>query len=71
MLTIGTDDTYKKHIVPDEDMRTCLKVIRTIRDACLGPGFFDAEGAVILSHAHAKIFELWKACGEAGDEPNE
>ncbi len=48
--------------VPDQDMEICLKVIRTVRNCCLGnsEGFFDADGAVVLTHAHAKIVELWE-----------
>jgi hypothetical protein len=51
-------DTYESLVVPDEDIATCLKVLRTIRMATLGPILFDADAAVILSHAHAKIKEL-------------
>ena len=50
--------------VPDADCEIALKVIRTARNACLGPGFFDADGAVILSHAHAKLVELIKMVEE-------
>lgn len=58
MCDLTKTDEYKDGVVPDEDVEVCLKVIRTIRNCCLGPGFFDADGAVILSHAHAKIVEL-------------
>ncbi len=60
-------DTYDSSSVPDEDVEIALKVIRTIRNCCLGPHFFDAEGAVILSHAHAKITDLTMRCI---DEPD-
>jgi len=52
-------DEYEGEI-PDADLELCLKVIRTVRNVCLGTveGFFDADGAVILSHAHAKMVEL-------------
>lgn len=66
-MKINTD-TYEKSIVPDDDMNICLKVIRTVRNFCLGPDFFDADGAVILSHAHAKIVELWKMVEEEETE---
>lgn len=60
MTDLNRTDTYEDDIVPDADVETCLKVIRTIRNACLGPHFFDAEGAVVLSSAHAKIVDLVK-----------
>lgn len=52
--------------IPPEDIETCLKVLRTLRNLCLGPRIFDAVGAVGLSHAHAKIVEMVKNVG--GDE---
>lgn len=55
-------DIYEGYVVPDNDVETCLKVLRTIRNACLGPNCFDAEGAVLLSHAHAKVVELVEYC---------
>lgn len=64
MTMTNATDTYQDGIIPDNDMETCLKVIRTIRNGCLGPHFFDAEGALLLSHAHAKIRDLWAMCEE-------
>jgi hypothetical protein len=64
-------DTYKELFIPDEDMQTCLKVIRTIRNVCLHQDAFDADGAVILSHAHAKILDLWKLCETEEEESTE
>lgn len=51
-------DEYPEGRIPDADVETCLKVLRTIRNQFLGLHFFDADGVVILSHAHKKIFEL-------------
>jgi hypothetical protein len=64
---VNLDDTsdYPDHIVPDMDVECCLKVLRTIRNACLDPATFDADGAVLLSHAYGKIVELVKECQEA------
>lgn len=56
-VDLSRSDKYANEI-PDEDLETALKVIRSMRDFCLGPGYFDADGAVILSHAHAKIVEM-------------
>jgi hypothetical protein len=57
-INLGRMDVYERCIIPDEDIETALKVIRTIRNVCLGPHIFDADGAVVLSHAHAKIHDL-------------
>ncbi len=62
MTDLSRTDIYENHVVPDADVELCLKVIRTIRSACLGPHFFDADGAVVLSHAHAKIVDLTWRC---------
>src|SRR6516225_12462605 len=59
-IDLTRSDEYLGHIVPGADVETCLRVLRTIRNVCLGPNFVDANGAVILSHAHAKIAELVK-----------
>lgn len=61
-------DVYENGVVPDGDMEVCLKVIRTVRNHCLGPHFFDADGAVVLSHAHAKLVELTELAYEGEDE---
>lgn len=62
-------DSYDNNIVPDEDVEICLKVLRTIRNIYLDPKWFDADGAVTLSHAHAKIHDIIKAVQKA--EANE
>lgn len=62
-------DTYPGHLVPNADFETCLKVLRTVRNVCLGPHHFDADGAVVLSHAHAKLVELCKLCEDESPEP--
>lgn len=61
-------DTYENGVVPNADVELCLKVIRTIRNCCLDPHDFDANGAIILSHAHAKIVDL-SDVGCKKDEP--
>jgi len=50
-------DTYAYRIVPDDDVATCLKVICTLRNLSLQPVHFDADVAVVLSHAHRVIVE--------------
>ena len=44
--------------ITNEEMETCLKVLRTVRNAYLGPKTFGAEEAVILFHAHRVIIEV-------------
>jgi hypothetical protein len=46
--------------IPDADVETCLKVLRSIRGQALGPSWFDAHTALLMSHAHAKIHDLVK-----------
>lgn len=58
MINLTRIDQYENHIIPDEDVELALKVIRTMRDVCLMPNVFDADGALVLSHAHAKIHDL-------------
>lgn len=65
---LGRTDIYEGFQIPDEDFAIALKVIRTVRNICLGPEFFDGSGAVILSHAHAKLVELALMC-ESTCEP--
>jgi hypothetical protein len=55
-------DVYEDAIVPDADVETTLKVIRTIRNECLNPTAFRAEAAVLLSNAHAVIVNLVQEC---------
>jgi hypothetical protein len=50
-------DTYEK-IIPEGDIETCLKVLRTIRNSYLNPESFSADKSLILSHAHATIVDL-------------
>lgn len=57
-LDLTRTDEYDYHDVPDEAVEIALKVIRTARNVCLMSESFDAEGAVLLSHAHAKIVEM-------------
>lgn len=64
MLNLKQTDTFTNSIVEDQDFELALKVIRTVRNACLGPNFFDAAGAVTLSYAHAKLVELAELCNE-------
>ena len=51
-------DKYTGMYIPDEDIETALKVIRTLRDWSLDPEMFNADTAVILSHAHKAIVEM-------------
>jgi hypothetical protein len=55
-------DVYEDAVVPDADVETTLKVIRTIRNECLNPNAFRAEAAVLLSNAHAVIVNLVQEC---------
>jgi len=64
MTDLNRTDCYGDEI-PDIDIETTLKVIRTIRNYYLHPTFFDADGAVILSYAHQKISELTRLAEEA------
>lgn len=60
-VDLTRSDVYTGYQVPNADIETALKVIRTIRDAYLGgPQGFDSDVAVLLSHAHAKIVDLVK-----------
>lgn len=49
-------DVYPNFVVPDRDVELALKVLRTLRDHCHGDAL-DADGAVLLSHAHKWIAE--------------
>lgn len=53
-------DTYENYIIPDTDVETCLKVLRTVRNWSLVNENFDADASVILSHAHAKLHDMVK-----------
>lgn len=70
-INLEYTDTYRDFVIPDEDVETTLRVLRTIRAACLEPGVTDlnkdAEGAVLLSHAHTWIVESVKEI-EAGEK---
>lgn len=58
-VDLGKTDVYEGN-VPDADIETTLKVLRTIRNASLGPKVFLANTAVILTHAHAAIHQMIK-----------
>ena len=62
-VDLSKSDEYENGVIPDRDVEICLKVIRSIRNQLLWPNF-DAEGAVVLSHAHAKIVDLVKQTQE-------
>lgn len=55
VVDLSKNDVYSPPIIPDADVETTLKVLRTLRNLCLGPDGFDADGAVLLSHTHAWI----------------
>lgn len=55
-------DCYEGTVIPNADYETALKVVRTVRNLCLGPLFFDAEGSITLSYAHACLCRLAAAC---------
>ena len=61
----GDCSVYEGDDVPDADFEIALKVIRTVRNCCLGPGYFDADGAVILSHALTKLLEIYEGSDDA------
>lgn len=54
-------DVYPAQVIPDEDVEICLKVLRSVRDWSLDADAFDADAAVVLSHAHACIVGKVKA----------
>ena len=54
MTDYGTD-TYPDDEVPDIHVEICLRVIRTVRNLALQADSFDADIAVLLSHAHKFI----------------
>ena len=60
-LDLSDCSTYPDGVVSDEDFALALKVIRTARHVCLG-SVFDADCAVILSHAHACLVRLYEEC---------
>lgn len=57
-IDLSRTDRYENYIIPDADVETCLKVLRSIRNMTLDTGCFDAESAIILSHAHRVIAEM-------------
>ena len=67
MVDLTRTDLYDGGNIPDADVETCLKVIRTLRNINLGPGLFDAETALIMSHAHARIHDLVKEAEHAAE----
>ena len=69
MVDLTKTDIYDNHTAPDPDVEIALKVIRTARDACLMPGQFDAEGAVLLSHAHAWLHRAVEQIQGGSDLP--
>lgn len=67
VVDLTKTDEYENRLIPDSDFEIALKVLRTVRNCCLGPNFFDADGAVVLSHAHAKLTELCQLAIEGGE----
>lgn len=59
MIDLREMETYPNGVVPDEDVVTALRVIRTLREVCLdyGAPSFDADGAVLLARAHEFIVD--------------
>lgn len=64
MINLERNDEYAEGVVPDEDVETCLKVLRTVRNQFLQPFGFDAHDALLLSHAHAVIHRLCELSNE-------
>lgn len=62
MIDLSKMDTFPDGQVPDSDVEMTLKVIRTLRDICLRRDAFDADGAILLSHAHKFIVEVVEEC---------
>ena len=58
MVDLTKTDVYPGTVVPDEDVEICLKVLRSIRGHCIRPAMSDADGAVMLGHAHDCVVEL-------------
>jgi uncharacterized membrane protein len=57
---INSSDYHEDYIIPDGEFVICLQVLRTVRNFCLEPSYFDSEGAVVLSTAHAKLKDLFE-----------
>lgn len=70
MVDLTKTDIYEDYNVPDNEVEICLKVIRTIRTSALFPDRFDADTAVILSHAHKQIHDYVDALQSPGDNNN-
>lgn len=51
-------DTYHNGVIPDKDVEICLKVLRTIRNTCLGAHYFDAESGVTVSKTLQIIYDI-------------
>ncbi len=64
-------DTYPNFTIPDGDMEIAMKVIRTCRDACLSADNFAAKGALLLSEAHAWLFDTIKQLQSAATEQSQ
>jgi hypothetical protein len=58
-VNLKRNDEYDNGIIPDEDVETTLKVIRSLRNLHLKDNEFDES--VLLSHAHACIFKSVEA----------
>lgn len=57
-VNLGRTDQYDSLIIPDGDIETCLKVLRTLRNITLRPESFNAHRALVLSEAHQVIYNL-------------
>lgn len=63
VVDLSKHDKYPARIIPDADVEITLKVLRSLRDWHLEDAEFDE--AVLLSHAHACIYESVQACLKA------
>jgi hypothetical protein len=63
MVDLTSTDLYPDGLVPDGDLRTCLRVLRTLRAACAHGPHFRPREALIISHAHLTVVRLAESGG--------
>jgi hypothetical protein len=58
---LDVTSTFDRGTITEADVNTTLKVLRTLRNLALEPENFDAQAAVMLSHAHHCVMECYVA----------
>lgn len=65
MIDLERTDIYDTLVVPDEDVELCLKVLRTVREACLRHATHENHEVVqLFSKTHDKLVELAALCSD-------